>query len=263
MKFSLILPTRDRHALFQRCIASIYSHTAKKNEIEILVICDNDDPGSTLYAQDAIRQYPALNMKLLMRDRSEFSNRDYYNWAADQSSGELVWIFADDLEIVKFNWDVVIWDGYQHAKKTRPDNCLCLNIRDNTPVPRHDMPKFPCFPMFTRECRNLFDWYLHPAPPNWGTDYICYQIFQPLDRLIPFQDDNFINHISYHTHQVETDETGLRIGRIFNRLKMRPEHNTDRILSEEVPKLREKLQKHINSFFENKVMPPLWQEGSK
>ena len=34
MKFSLILPTRDRPALFQRSIESIWTHTKHKNDIE-------------------------------------------------------------------------------------------------------------------------------------------------------------------------------------------------------------------------------------
>ena len=246
MKFSLIIPTRDRPVLFHRTIESIFTHTYQKRDIEIVVVCDNDDPVSQAYVKDAIYKWPALSMRLLTRERTEFSNRDYYNWAADQAFGDLIWIFADDLEIVKFNWDVVIWEGYQQAKRSRTDNVFCLSIKDNTPVPRHDMPKFPCFPMFTRECRAFFGWWLHPVPPNWGVDYICYQIMNPSRSIINFHDDNFLNHISYHTHQVPTDATGARIGNIFNKLKMIPKFNTDRILQEEVPELRKKLQEHIS-----------------
>ncbi len=246
IKYSLIIPTRDRPVLFHRAMESIYTHTTHKNDIEILVICDTCDPQSPLYVEDAQKKWPSLNIRLLLRERSEFSNRDYYNWAADQSVGELVWIFADDLEIVKYNWDEVIWEGYQAAKRNRMDNVLCLSIKDNTPVPRHDMPKFPCFPMFTRECRAFFGWWLHPAPPNWGVDYICYQIMNPSGSIIAFHQDNFLNHISYHTHQCKEDATSLRIGSIFNRLKMIPKFNTDRILGEEVPDLQKRLAEHIN-----------------
>jgi len=245
MKFSLIIPTRDRPILFHRTIESIRTHTTNHKDIEVVVVCDNDDSKSQAYVKDAMSKYPSLSIRLLTRERTEFSNRDYYNWAADQSTGELVWIFADDLEITKFNWDVLIWNGYQGFKVGRPDNCFCFSIKDNTPPPSHTLPKFPCFPMFTRECRELFGWYLHPSPPNWGVDYIAYKIYQPLDRISQFHEDNYLNHISHHNHQVKEDETSLRIGRIFNRLKMRPEHSTDRVLGEEVPKLRQKLAKQI------------------
>lgn len=244
-KFSLIIPTRDRAILFHRCIEAIWTHTTHKNEIELVVICDNDDPASIAYVENAKSKWPQLDMRLITRDRTEFSNRDYYNFGGDQATGELIWIFADDLELTKFNWDEIIWSGYQGFKVGRPDNCFCFSIKDNTPPPSHTLPKFPCFPMFTRECRALFGWYLHPSPPNWGVDYIAYKIFQPLDRITQFHEDNYINHISYHNHQVKEDETSLRIGRIFNRLKMRPEHSTDRILGEEVPMLRAKLAKQI------------------
>ena len=245
LKFSILIPTRGRPILFHRCIESIYTHTTHKNEIEILVLCDNDDIEAQKYTADALRKWPQLNMKILLRERSEFSNRDYYNYLGAQAQGELVWIFADDLELTKFNWDKIIWSGYQGFKVGRPDNCFCFSIKDNTPPPSHTLPKFPCFPMFTRECLSLFGWYLHPSPPNWGVDYIAYKIFQPLDRISQFHEDNYINHISHHNHQVKEDETSLRIGRIFNRLKMRPEHSTDRILGEEVPKLRAVLAKQI------------------
>jgi hypothetical protein len=241
LKFSLIIPTRDRAVLFHRTIAGIWSHTTNKNDVEVIVVCDNDDGVSPKYVQDAIQKWPALNIRMLMRDRTEFSNRDYYNWAGEQAQGELLWIFADDLELVKFNWDVVVWEAYQAYKTGREDNCFCFSIMDNTPPPSARLPKFPCFPMFTRESQKLFGWLLHPAPPNWGADYITYKIFQPLDRLIELHNDNFLNHISYHTHQVPTDATGARIGRIFNKLKMIPKFNTDRILAEEVPTLRQKL----------------------
>jgi len=248
MRFSLIIPTRDRPILFNRTLEAIWSHTTSKNNIELLVICDDDDNSSEKYIQEAMKKWSQLNIRLLKRERTQFSNRDYYNWGADQAKGELVWIFADDLEIVKYNWDEVVWEAYQKFKESRPDNCFCISVKDNTPVPRHDMPKFPCFPLFTKESRNLFGWYLHTSPPNWGVDYICYQIFNPLDRILQLHTDNFLNHISYHTHQVAEDSTALRVGNIFNKLKMIPEFNTDRILSQEVPLLREKLKNHIDSF---------------
>jgi hypothetical protein len=244
MKFSLILPTRDRPGLFERCIKSIWEKTTHKKDIEILVICDEDDQSSQIYVHKAKQMYSGMNIILLTRPRSELSNQDYYNWAGAQAIGEMIWIFADDLEIVKFNWDEAIWNSYQAFKKDKPDNCICANIRDNTPPPSHTLPKFPCFPMFTREARDFFGWLLHPSPPNWGADYITYRIYEPANRLLNIQDENYINHISYHNKQVKEDAIALRIGNIFNRLKMIPKYNTDRILSEEVPVLRAKLMEY-------------------
>ena len=244
-RYSLIIPTRERPSLFARTIESIWTHTTHKNEIEILIICDKDDTFSQNYVKNAKSKYHQLNMNMITRERSEFSNRDYYGMAALQSTGELIWMFADDLEIVKFDWDSSVWAAYAGFQQGRPDNCFCFSLKDNTPPPSHRLPKFPCFPMFTRECQTLFGWCLHPDPPNWGTDYIAYLMYKPLDRLIELMDHNYINHISHHTHQVESDATSMRIGRIFNKLKMIAQYNTDVIIGTQVPQLRQKLANHI------------------
>jgi hypothetical protein len=86
---------------------------------------------------------------------------------------------------------------------------------------------------------------LHPAPPNWGVDYISYVIFHHMGRLLELYTENYLNHVSYHTKQVPADETANRIGKIFNKLKMIPKFNTDRILAEECPLLRNKLGTEI------------------
>jgi len=43
MKFSLLLPTREREVLFTNSIRSLNENTATKSEVEILVACDDDD----------------------------------------------------------------------------------------------------------------------------------------------------------------------------------------------------------------------------
>ena len=255
-KFSLLIPTRDRPNLFLQTIENLWTHTTHKNDIELLIICDDDDPSSQSYVKTTMTQFP-LDHRLLIRPRTEYSNRDYYNWAGEQSLGELIWTFADDLQMLKFNWDVVIWDKYQEYKKNKPDNVICISVKDTTPPPSHRLPKFPCFPIFTRESMTFFGWLLHPQPRNWGVDYIAYLIYNDCNRLLELHEDCYINHISYHTHQVPADAISIRIGQIFNRTKMIPEHNTDRIISQDVPLLRKKLIDYINSFFDNKRMPPL------
>lgn len=244
-KFSIIIPTRDRPILFHRAIEALWTHTTHKQDVEILVVCDNDDSASQKYVRDAMSKWSQLDINLLTRDRSEFSNKDYYNWAGALAQGDLIWCFADDLEMVKFNWDETVWNNYKGFKADKPDDIICIGVRDNTPSPSHRLPKFPCFPLFTRRARDFFGWLLHPAPPNWGVDYISYVIYHHMGRLIEINDDNYLNHICYHNKQVPSDETSMRIGRIFNKLKMRPEYSTDRVLAEECPKLRQKLGTEI------------------
>ncbi len=251
-KFSLLVPTRERIKLAAGFMNSVFRNTTNKEDIEVLFVCDDDDTGSQNYVEQFKKTYGSIDIKLYTRPRTEFINADYYNWLADKAEGELFWVLADDLELVQPNWDVTVYQNYLTYINDKIDKVVCLSIKDNTPVPSHTMPKFPCFPMFTREAKDFFGWILHPTTPNWGADYICYMIFKPCGRLLEIHDTNYINHISWHTKQVKPDHINQRIGNIFNKLKMIPKYNTDRALSEEVPQLRKKLESYINDFRVNK-----------
>jgi hypothetical protein len=222
--------------MFEDTMRSIYQNTTRKKNLEIIVIANEADSITIEYATRTIAGYSQhMDCRLLTRPYSEALNRDYYNWGADQSTGDLVWTFADDLVIVAPDWDTVVQREVDSFMAKHPDGIFCVSIRDNTPPPSHRLPKFPCFPMLTRQAIQALGWMLHPKPNNWGVDYINYVIFSGLDRMLNIHDRNYINHISYHTNQVEPDATAIRIGQIFNRTKMIPAHNTDRILQEEVP----------------------------
>lgn len=246
-KISILIPTCNRPTLFQNCIQSISQNTKQLENLELLVIVDNTDDPTQDYVRKVMSQYRNIAITMLLRERSELLNEDYYNWAGRQATGDLIWIFADDLVVVAPNWDEVVQREVESFTKKYPDMVFCVSIKDNTPPPSHRLPKFPCFPMFTKQCLPaLGGWYLHPKVPTWGADYITYCIFQPIERLLELHDRNYINHVSWHTKQVEVDGTNKRIGEIFNKLKMIPHHNTDRILSEEVPVIRGKLLDYVD-----------------
>lgn len=249
MRYSLLIPTRDRPKQLARFIDSVYRTTTHKKNIEILFAVDDDDTVSQGYVNDLISQYkPHMSMALYTRTRSDMLNDDYYNWLGKKATGDLMWILADDLEIVQYKWDEMVWQEIVNFTFKYPDKIFCISIKDNTPVPRHDMPKFPCFPMMTREAMNALGWLLFPKTPTWGADFISYCIFQPIERLLEIHNTNYINHISWHNKQVEVDATNFRVGEIFNRLKMIPHFNTDRAIKEEVPNIRLDLLQKIKDF---------------
>lgn len=249
LKISLLVPTCRREQLFAGFIQSVNQMTENKSCLELLVIADEQDTISQKYAKTVLSNFPNIESRLLIRPYSRYLNEDYYNWAARQATGDLFWVLADDLEICSPNWDTVIQREVESFSKKYPDKIFCVSIRDNTPPPSHRLPKFPCFPMLTREAQKAFGgWILHPKVPTWGADYVTYCIFQPLDRLLVIHDKNYINHISWHNKQVQPDPTNIRIGETFNQLKMVPHHNTDRIIAEEVPNIRLDLKEQIANF---------------
>lgn len=249
-KISLIIPTRDRPDLFKRCIESWQTCTVHPENIELVVIVNDDDLASQEYVKKVLSQHRMFKQKILLRPYTQFINRDFYNWGADQAEGDLVWILGDDVLACGPMWDVHINNVIDSTFQKWPDGIFCLSIKDNTPVPRADMPKFPCYPMFPRQVREAHGgWYLVPTIPTWGVDFIIYKIYYGLERLVQIHDRNYLNHVSYHNHQVvQPDATNIRIGATFNLLKMRPEYSTDVYISNEVPKMIQMLQEKINNY---------------
>jgi|WetSurSiteA1Bulk_404760.scaffolds.fasta_scaffold06136_4 hypothetical protein len=249
-KISLLVPTRERANLFKGFLHSVYQTTHHKENIEILIMCDDDDKFSQEYVGRAIQELGSqMNVTLHTRPRSEMLNENYYNELARKASGDLLWVMADDLVIVKPGWDDDVQREAESIFFKYPDRILCFSIRDNTPPPSHKLPKFPCFPMLTKEARQaLGGWILHPKVPTWGADFITYCIFQPIDRLVELHAQNYINHISWHNKQVKIDAVNERIGSIFNKYKMVPHHNTDRIIDEEVNNIRLQLKECIKQY---------------
>lgn len=247
MKISILVPTRERPDKLKNFLECLYKDTHKKKNIEILIAVDNDDPTynqvESIISSSNARFF--ADCRIVRRNRSEFLNRDYYNWMADQATGDLIWCLADDVTTVRNGWDTIVIEHVQRFFEQHPDRIVCVSIKDNTPPPSHRLPKFPCFPMFSREAINALGWMLPPNIPTWGADYIIYTIYHPLGRVLQIHDQNYINHVSWHTKQIEVDATNERIGAIFNKMKMIPEHNTDKMIAVDVPILRDKLRKII------------------
>lgn len=249
LKFSLLVPTRDRHDKLRRFLDSVYKMTTKKNNLQILIGCDSCDRASQDLSNQLKKQYERqMNIEVYVRSRSEMLNEDYYNWLGHKATGDLIWILADDLELTTPGWDTIVSNSVEHFFEQHPDKVVCCSMLDNTPPPSHKLPKFPCFPMFSVRAREYCGWLLHPKVPTWGADYISYCIYKPIGRLLEFHDRNYINHISWHNKQERPDSTSKRIGNIFNKLKMVPHHNTDRILAEECPKIRNEIMDKIKAF---------------
>ena len=251
LTYSLLVPTRKRPLLFREFIDSVNKCTKDKSRIDLNIIVDDDDMETIGYVKAVLPEYPELKSEIHYIKRQntvlDFNlNRDYYNATAHKTKGDMIWIMADDLEICSYGWDEKVEIEVTNFTVKFPDKMFCVSILDNTKPPSHRMPKFPCFPMFTRECAiGLEGWYLHPGIRTWGADYISYCIFQPIDRLLFIHDKNYLNHKSFHTNQTGVDDTNEWIGHVFNMTKMIDGQNgmpyTDTVIDRDVPHIRNKL----------------------
>lgn len=252
MKFSLLVPTRSRIVELQRMLASLSSTVHDKTNLEVLIGIDNDDEITKNQIQFINVASADLNIKYFYRNRSDFINRDYYNWLASFSTGKYLCVSGDDLVYMINGWDKEIEENIEQYLSNKPDRIMCGGIQDNTPKPNNKLPPFPCFPLVTKEAYNTLGFVLHPEVPTWGADYLLYVLYTGVDRYLPvlsrLSGTFYLNHVSYHTRQCESDATNIHVGNTFNRLKMRPEHNVDTLVQTLIPGQLEFLRNYIRNY---------------
>lgn len=102
---SMLIPSRKRLESLKRAITSIRSLAAAPEQVEIIVRLHHSDRESVEWA------LPRRNEFLLIigDDMDAFRSADKFtNSMAAASSGDWLWSFADDFEIVTRGWDNVL-----------------------------------------------------------------------------------------------------------------------------------------------------------
>lgn len=243
-KFSLILPTRHRIEPLKRYLKSVFDTVNNKSSIEILVAIDEDDTETIKTIEQLKEQYKVLSLSYYTRPRSEWINKDYYNWLAGKSKGKFIWCNADDLILLVPNWDLIIWDIVNQYLYDKPDRLVCANILDNTPGPGNppeDKDQFPCFPLFSREVLEANGELLCSNLPTWNADRYAYWLFSKINRFLVINDQLYINHVSYHTKAMESDEITDRAGIINAKYAVIDKHNIHKqkpFIEEQAKKLK-------------------------
>lgn len=97
---SLIIPTRNAHALVKQCIDSIKQLTSYPNYEIILVDNGSDEPESIKYFEE-INQEENI---VVLRDDSPFNYSALNNKAVKIARGELVGLINNDIEVISKNW---------------------------------------------------------------------------------------------------------------------------------------------------------------
>ena len=228
LKFSILVPTRERIEPLKRLLKSIYDTTNHKEQIEVLVACDDDDIPTIEALEALVSQYRSLNLSYFIRPRSEFINHDYYNWLAEKAKGKFIWISADDLIFLQKNWDDIIWRRVNAFLLDKPDRLVCANIFDNTPGPGNppaNKDQFPCFPLFSKEVLQQLGFLLAPQLPTWGADRYAYLLFTKADRFLVINDVVYLDHVSYHTKAMEADAITTRAGELCAKYAVIDKHS--------------------------------------
>jgi glycosyltransferase involved in cell wall biosynthesis len=123
-KVSIIIPTKNNLALLQACLTSIFEKTTYAN-YEVLVVDNNsDDPDVAAYYQTL-----ADHERVRLLDYPHpFNFHTINNWAARQSTGDVLVFLNNDTEVIEPTWleELVGWAmrpavGVVGAKLKRPN----------------------------------------------------------------------------------------------------------------------------------------------
>jgi len=97
---SVIIPTRNGLKLIKQCIDSILEKTTYKN-YELLIVDNGSDDAATLLYLEAISKLKNVH---IIRDDGPFNYSRLNNEAAWRSSGELLALLNNDIEVISPDW---------------------------------------------------------------------------------------------------------------------------------------------------------------
>ena len=99
-KVTLIIPTRNRFELLQRCVQSIRSKTDYSN-YEIIIVDNGSNDSPTL---NYLQSFIDISGVKVIRDDGSFNFSRLNNFAVDQAEGEVIGLLNNDLEVINSDW---------------------------------------------------------------------------------------------------------------------------------------------------------------
>jgi GT2 family glycosyltransferase len=99
-RVSLIVPTRDRLSLLRMCIDGLLHHTAYEN-LEVIIVDNDSSEPATLDYLEGLRSDSRVQV---LRVEGEFNYSALNNRAVGQSTGELIGMINNDIEVIHTEW---------------------------------------------------------------------------------------------------------------------------------------------------------------
>ncbi|MEK6882889.1 MAG: glycosyltransferase, partial [Nanoarchaeota archaeon] len=206
---SLIIPTRKRRPLLEQCLRSFAERATAKSSFDFWIVGDIDDaPGSLFKIEEFIENLGVTQYNILVREQSDFINEDYYNWAARQCKGEILFPINDDVQMITDGWDDLLLKIHNNEK----DKSYYIRFDDNTHWPHN---KACCFPPISRKLFNILDRIFPKEIAAGGADSQFYEIIRNLDRNIIIDTPNLkiLHHCSHNKTRGKDEINSLNSAR--------------------------------------------------
>lgn len=233
--FSILVPSRERKYQLEKLIENIGT-TVNIEDIELLVKQDDDSKYTTIVAPNKFM----IASKVFVAPRSEYLNRDYYNYLAQVAKGDYLWAIGDDVRVLTRNWNIILKERIEEYLKDKPDRIAYISVNEVNSRAKH-----PCFPLITKEAFQALGMYFHPDLMSWGADRCLYELYSGINRMLHIPEVE-IQHLSYHDNSGVFDETAKSMKERF----FRDPNCHNKVCSDIIPKQIEKLKQIINNIKE-------------
>lgn len=224
--FSLILPSRGRPELLDRCIRSFYNKARFPKLIEIFVMLDDDAEDPYLQMFSELPSEISDQIIRVVRKRGNNLSNHYYNFAAKAAHGKLLWSLNDECECLSEDWDVKLINYAAPILTQCTDNVLYLATDDSTHTKsRLNLLLGSCFPIISRDTVKALGVFFPPQLEWQGIDVALWKIFTRLaenhrtERRIICSDIK-VSHNSSNNQNAEPDETHMRSAEITKRAEL-------------------------------------------
>jgi hypothetical protein len=193
-RISLLLPTRGRQHLLRRLFDSLAMHTARLEDLEVILYLDDDDESGHDIGDDR------FSLKKIIGPRSSMGA--YNTLCLGRASGDLIMLMNDDVIVRTFAWDRMVTE----LARTVSDGIFLAYPND-----LHIGKRMCTFPICTKKACEVL---LKPYPEEYKTYFIDWHVFDIFKRLramgharIFYLEDVIFEHCHYMAGKAELDAT--------------------------------------------------------
>jgi len=189
MNFSLILPTLGEERL-KRFLDSVERTAKYRNQVEVLLAIDE---GSMSKFHWIVKDKYTFLVRIYQRPKTDNFSDDYYNYLANRSVGDNIYVCNDDIMLKTQNWD-------EKLLKKIDEHGWSIYLIDTLDTTRGKVNKdFCCFPIISRKAVNEIGFLFYPQVRVYPADKTIYGLYKKIGRVINAHD------ISVQSHYVSED----------------------------------------------------------
>ncbi len=238
---SILIPTRNRVNRLKKSLDALFKTCYNKHNFEILCGVDDDDFETINFLNNYIVNYS--NIKYFLFKNEGYKNiYKIHNHLATQSSGYFLFPYADDSEMLSYNWDLVIKEHNNKFLVLNPlINSLKHYVRNLDPnIPKYVWFAYPIFPKKLVDVTGRIS--NNSAIDSWISELVY-------NAEIPcIQEDNIIiEHYRFDETKNENDIDSLYYKVVNDRDFIRSDFHAEYQVQERIKDI-EKLKSYISSF---------------